>query len=574
MALLIVLAAVLSIALSRVHMPALIGFILAGVVIANFFSLSADFMEVVEVFSNIGLIMLMFAIGMEIDIRKIKENGVFAITVAAVQLPLMVIGGAAGGMLLGFTFLQSIALGCIISGSSTAVVLAVLKAQGTLKKEHIEMLVLITIMEDIGQVVMLSMLTPVLQGNELDGQSLMMLILNIAVFMGLCFVVGLRVVPRFIDWIAGRVSDELISILCVGLAFALAFMANMMGLSVAVGAFLMGVMIASTVKKDIVEHFVEPLRIMFMAMFFISVGMEVTISGLTDNIVLILIIFMLFAILKTVTVFIGYWIGNAEPRNGFVSATALCAMGEFAFIIAKQALDTNVFDDALYSSVIGAALVSMFLLPITTRYTGRLWDGMEARTPMRIRNWCARRNAARSDFYAVMESLPGKGRKIFNTSIGWVYICIVMIFVIEIVFYYAYPPASWWLKENYGDVGRYWDLLLMSINFWLLFLPCRVLVAKARNIFYAYAVGRMVESRDKVEVAVERVRFYEAINPLLAAVALDIFIIIVFPTESDSIYAVINFIIGLAAVILIRYYRIKKGTARIAPLPSLEDDTE
>ncbi len=574
MAILIVLAAAISIVLSKLRMPPLIGFLLSGIIIANFFALSPDFVDVIEVFSNIGLIMLMFAIGMEIDVRKLKNNGVFAITVAAIQLPLMVVGGMLAGMFLGFNIVQAIALGCIISGSSTAVVMAVLKSQGTLDNEHIEMLVLITIMEDIGQVVMLSMLTPVLQGNQLAGQDLMMLILNIAFFMSMCFVVGLRVVPRFIDWIAGRISDELISILCVGLAFALAFAANLMGLSVAIGAFLMGVMIASTVKKDIVERFVDPLKSLFMAMFFISVGMEVTISGITNNIVLILIIFAVFCVLKTSTVFVGYWVGNAEPRSGFMSAVSLCAMGEFAFIIAKQALDCGVFSEAIYSSVIGAALVSMIALPVTTRYTGRFWDGMEARSPTRLREWCARRNARRSDFYAAMEALPSKGRRLFMGGLGWMYFSIVLIFVIEIVFYFAYPPASWWLKENYGGVGRYWDLLLMTINFWLLFMPCKILVEQLRMVLYTYAVGRKSAPRPRDAETVEKMRFYQGMHPLLVAIGLDIFIIIVFPTESDNLFTVLNFIIAVAVVTAFRIYRLRKGTAKVFPLPSLDDEPD
>ena len=160
MAVLIVVAAACSILLSRIRMPPLIGFLITGIVFANFFELPEEFEGVITVFSNLGLIMLMFAIGMEIDVRKIKSQGLFAITVACVQLPLMLLGGMLGGMILGFNLVQCIALGAIISGSSTAVVMAVLKAQGTLDKEHIEMLVLITIMEDIGQVIMLSMITP------------------------------------------------------------------------------------------------------------------------------------------------------------------------------------------------------------------------------------------------------------------------------------------------------------------------------------------------------------------------------------------------------------------------------
>ena len=181
MATLVLLAAFLSIVMSRLKFPPLIGFLTAGILIANYLPLGEETMGVVEVFSEIGLIMLMFSIGMEIDLRKLKKQGRFAIVVALVQLPLMVLGGVLAGHFLGFDTVQSIALGCIISGSSTAVVMAVLNNQGTLDKESIETLVLITIMEDIGQVIMLSMLTPMLGGSEMSGDDLAILIIQIAV---------------------------------------------------------------------------------------------------------------------------------------------------------------------------------------------------------------------------------------------------------------------------------------------------------------------------------------------------------------------------------------------------------
>ena len=573
MALLITIAAACSIILSRVHMPALIGFLITGIVFANYFELSVEFEEVIEVFSNLGLIMLMFAIGMEIDVRKIKEKGLFAMIVACVQLPLMLFGGMLGGMLMGFNLVQCIALGALISGSSTAVVTAVLKAQGTLDREHIEMLVLITIMEDIGQVVILSIITPVLQGGQMNGQDLMMLILNIAFFMSMCFVVGLRVVPRIIDWLSDRISDELTAILCVGLAFGLAYTANKLGLSVAIGAFLMGVMIASTVKREMIERFVDPLKSLFMAMFFISVGMEVTISGITDNLVQIFLIFLLFVILKSSTVFLGYWIGNEAPRNGFVSGVALCAMGEFAFIIAKAAFDADVFSADFYSSVIGAALLSMIFLPVVTRYTGRFWDFMERKSPMGLRNRCASINKKRSDIYASLNSLPSKGRAMFRTGIGYAYLSVVVIIIVEIVFYYAYEPASWWLEVHYGFYDRAWFLLLMSLNFWLLFMPCRTLVNQLRLVAYTYTVGKESSKPPRDRETSEHIRFYEAMNPLLVALGLDILVIIVSPVHSDSLFTVINFVVAVVIVTAVRYYRLRKGKSKFVPLPDINEDS-
>ena len=574
MALLIMLAALCSIVLSKLRLPSLIGFLVAGIVISNCFELSDDMMSVVKIFSDLGLIMLMLAIGLEIDIRKIREQGVFAIIVAAVQLPLMLVGGTVAGTLLGFNMVESIILGAVISGSSTAVVLAVLKSQGKVDSKQIETLVLITIMEDIGQVIILSMITPMMEGGNLNTLGIANLIISIAFFMIICFMVGLRVIPRLIDWIGGRISDELVSLLCVGLAFSLALVANLMGLSVAIGSFLMGVMVASTAKRDIVEHYVSPLKSLFMAMFFIFVGMEVSIDALMENVGLIAVFFLVFAGLKTVTVFIGYWIGNEAPRNGFVSAVSLCAMGEFAFIISKQALDAGAVTGTFYSSVIGAALVSMFVLPYLARGCGKFWDTMERISPGPLRRLCLRINEGRSRSYAAILAMSANVRKKYLAGLGYAYLSIIIIVVVELTFYYFYDTGFDWLIENVYDAPETWDFLLMSLNFWILLLPCWAIIRSLRVMMYAYSLGFKRLTGSKLGEEKGRPMFYEGVNPLIAAVLLDMFVLLVFPNETQTLYSAINLAIAVAVIVLIRTLRVRSGKAKLAPLPEIDDSED
>ena len=299
------LAAVFSIVFNRIKLPPLIGYIVAGIIIANVWTITAEGHEVVEILSDIGLVMLMFCIGLEINLKKIRKQGVFAIEVAVIQLPLMVLGGALGGMLLGFDMVQCICLGAIISGSSTAVVMAVLKAQKKLDKEHIEMLVLITIMEDIGQVIILSMITPILASNNpaVDLNSLIVMIVSIIAFMVASILVGLRLIPRMINWVSDNVSDEVLTVFSVGLAFGMALLSMYIGLSMAIGAFLMGMMIAASRKSKEINHKIEPMRDLFMAIFFISIGMEISVASLADNILLIVIIRILNYYITSLRVF-------------------------------------------------------------------------------------------------------------------------------------------------------------------------------------------------------------------------------------------------------------------------------
>ena len=574
MALLIMLAALCSIVLTKLRLPALIGFLVAGIVISNCFELSEDMMSVVKIFSDLGLIMLMLAIGLEIDIRKIREQGVFAIIVAAVQLPLMLVGGTVAGTFLGFNMVESIVLGAVISGSSTAVVLSVLKTQGIMSSEQIESIILITIMEDIGQVIILSMITPMMEGGNLNTLGIANLLISIAFFMIICFIVGLRVIPRLIDWIGGRISDELVSLLCVGLAFSLAMAANLMGLSVAIGSFLMGVMVASTAKRDIVERYVSPLKSLFMAMFFIFVGMEVSINALMENVGLIAVFFLVFAGLKTVTVFIGYWIGNEKPRNGFVSAVSLCAMGEFAFIISKQALDAGAVTDTFYSSVIGAALVSMFVLPFLARGCGSFWDKMESISPKPLRRLCLRINEGRSKSYAAILAMSNNVRKRYLAGLGHAYLCILIVIVVELTYYFFYDAGFDWLIENVYDAPELWDFLLMSINFWILLPPCWVIIRSLRVMMYAYSLGLKRLTGSKLGEGRGRPLFYEGVNPLIAGVLLDMFILLVFPNETQTLYSAINLLIAAVVIIAIRTYRLRSGKAKLVPLPDIRECDE
>ena len=450
LAVFILLAAVCSIVFNRIKLPPLIGYIVAGIIIANVWTVTPESYEVVEILSDIGLVMLMFCIGLEINLKKIRKQGIFAIKVAVIQLPLMVLGGAMAGTLLGFNMVQCICLGAIISGSSTAVVMAVLKSQNRLDKEHIEMLVLITIMEDIGQVIILSMITPLIAGSTMNINEIIVMFISIFVFMIISLLVGLRLVPRMINWVSDNVSDEILTVFSVGLAFSMALLSIFIGLSMAIGAFLMGMMISASRKSKEINHKIEPMRDLFMAVFFIDIGMKITVGSLVDNIGLILIIYVLFAVLKVSTVFLAYWIGGETGRNGFISATALVAMGEFAFIIAAEAHSYGVADDAFYTSVVGAALVSMVVLPFLTRYAPDMWDKGVMHCPKPIYGACNSLNCARDNIYTRISATSKRSQKTFMRSMTHSYINLLVIAAIEIVFYLGIKPAVDWLSASFG----------------------------------------------------------------------------------------------------------------------------
>ena len=582
LALFMLLAAVCSIVFNKINLPPLIGYIVAGIVLVNVLFMYQDEVtiqtekEIISLLKDMGLVMLMFCIGLEINIKKIRKQGSFAILVAVIQLPLMVLGGFIAGTMLGFDMTQSIVLGAIISGSSTAVVMAVLKSQNRLDKEHIEMLVLITIMEDIGQVIILSIITPLMAnytvgmaGSGMELNDILVLVIKIMVFMVISILVGLKVVPKVINWISDNVSDEILTVTSVGLAFGMALLATYSGLSMAIGAFLMGMMVAGSRKAKDINTKIEPMRDLFMAIFFISIGAEVfPASMLLDNIGTILIFYLLFFSLKSLTVFLAYWIGNESCRNGFLSATGLCAMGEFAFIIAAEALSDNVVDDSFYTSVIGAALISMIMLPIICRFADRIWDKSVEKCPRKAYAACCSINEARSRMYDRISTTSKKSQKAVFKSMTHTYINIIVIALIEIVFYFGLPPASDWLLTSFGGSKPMWELFLLGMNFVILTAPTYFLVNSVKFldemiIGGARRIANRNEGTDNPNVVYEKFLAFLDINTYLLIMAIDIAILILVPNAINISFWYYLVVLAIAVAIVAVLYLKKRRQSRL-----------
>ena len=572
LALFSLLAAVCSIVFNKFKLPPLIGYIIAGIVLVNVMFLFQDKgtilaeEEIISFLKDFGLVLLMFCIGLEINIKKIRKQGSFAILVVVILLPLMLTGGFVAGTLLGYDMTQSLVLGAIISGSSSAVLLAVLKTQNKLDRDHVDMLILVAIMEDIGQVIILSMITPLMANyaagamGGMDLNEIIVLIIKILAFMVVSIVVGLRIVPRIINWISDNVSDEILTVASVGLAFLMALLATYAGLSMAIGAFLMGMMVASSRKAKDINSKIGPMRDLFMAVFFISIGAEVyPASILVDNIGTILIFFVIYFVLMTCNGFLAYWIGNETCRNGFLSAINLCAMGEFAFIIAAEALADNVIDNGFYTSVIGAALLSMITLPIVSRYAGSIWDGVVSKCPRPIYAACCSLNDARSRTYDRLSASSKKSQKAVYRSMTHAYINILVIAAIEIAFYFLTPPLSGWLLESFGWNQTGWVLMILGVNFLFLTIPTYYMINNVKFLDEIIITGaKRIANREGSDSNPSAVydRFLRLldINTYLLILLIDFLIILIVPNAVNVELWYYAVVVAAAALVILSVY--------------------
>ena len=572
------LAAACSIIFNKIRLPPLIGYIVAGIIIANVWTITNDSEQIVSILSDIGLVMLMFCIGLEINLRKIRKQGLFAMGVVIIQLPLMMLGGIVAGMLLGYDMVQCICLGAIISGSSTAVVMAVLKSQKELDADHKESLVLVLIMEDIGQVIILSMITPIMASNDpsVDVNSLIVMIVSIIVFMVASIVVGLKLIPRAINWVSDNVSDEILTVFSVGLAFGMALLSIYIGLSMAIGAFLMGMMIAGSRKSKEINHKIEPMRDLFMAIFFISIGMEITVSSLIDNIGTIIVLYLIFLILIVVAVFIAYWVENETCRNGFLSAVSLATMGEFAFIIASEALGFGAIDQSFYTSVVGAALLSMIILPFMSRYSPRIWDKSVEKCPRPIYATCCRLNETRERVYSRVYATSKKSRKAMYRSMTHSYINILAIAAIEIAFYFLIPVCVDWITANFGGTRDLWSIVMLMVNFAVLMMPVYHLVNNVKfldEVIISGARHLAVREGTGDEPGVIYHRILE-VNTYLMVILIDVLIIIVTPNSVGIWLHLVMLAVAIVALLLYYFSRRREDKSGKEPEPDEYDENE
>ena len=378
--------------------------------------------------------------------------------------------------------------------------------------------------------------------------------------MIISIVVGLRIVPKIINWISDNVSDEILTVTSVGLAFGMALLSMYAGLSMAIGAFLMGMMVASSRKAKDINHKIEPMRDLFMAVFFISVGAEVfPASILVDNFSTILIFFLLFFVLKSATVFLAYWIGNESCKNGFLSATSLCAMGEFAFIIAAEALASHVVDESFYTSVIGAALMSMIVLPIAARYSGVLWDKTVDRCPRKVYAACCSLNDARSRTYERLSASSKKSQKAVYRSMTHAYINILVIAVIEIAFYFLLPPLCDWLLTAFGGSQTGWVLMILGVNFLLLTIPTYYMINNVKFLDEIIITGaKRIANREGSDSNPSAVydRFLRLldINTYLLILLIDFLIILIVPNAVNVELWYYAVVVAAAALVILSVY--------------------
>jgi CPA2 family monovalent cation:H+ antiporter-2 len=405
-ALLLSATGLLSLVLGRLRLPAIIGYLAGGLVLGSSIIPGFQMEEAtLEVFSTIGIILLMFFIGIELNLKGLRKTGPAAFLIVSIEMTMMVIIGYYLGRLIGLDDVQSIFIGAIISGASTAAVLMVAKENLHMRGDLSIMVMSLMVFEDIAQIIILTLASPLAAGTG-SSDNVYWVVLEIVAFMGLTILIGLAVMPRAMDWLRRNYNKETILIISLAFCFALAFISGYVGLSIAIGAFLAGIIISESSCNNIVRRRIEPMKEVFIAIFFFAIGMRIDIGMILDNILLCFIIAFVFIIGKLSSIFFASYLTTMGLRSSFYLASSLVVMGEFGFIIATLGLNGGILDLSMYSTVIGAALITMVVLPLLSRSGPRIFDFGSRNAPSFVRNVVQRMEKVRGEVRRKMAISP------------------------------------------------------------------------------------------------------------------------------------------------------------------------
>lgn len=379
LAVVMIVAGIVTVLFRQLKQPVVLGYIIAGVIIGPHtppFPLIGD-KHTIETLSELGVIFLMFTLGLEFSLRKLRDVGATAIVAASFEILLMIWAGYQLGMFFGWSMMDSIFLGAILSISSTTIIIKALEEIGKTKERFAELIYGILIVEDILAILMIAILSGFATTGSFEAGEIARTIGRLGAFLVMLLVVGLIAVPRLLNYVAKFKSNEMLLVMVVGLCFGVSLLAVKLGYSVALGAFLIGAIIAEARQIARIEALMHPVRDLFSAVFFVSIGLLIDPAILLHHIVPILAITAVVVVGKVLTCSFGTFVAGNDLRSSMRVGMSLAQIGEFSFIIAALGLSLNATSSFLYPIAVAVSALTTLLTPYLIRSSDTLvaWFG-------------------------------------------------------------------------------------------------------------------------------------------------------------------------------------------------------
>lgn len=450
LAFILVIAGIVTVVFKWLKQPVILGYIVAGIIAGpsiTFLPTVTDSANI-QTWADIGVIFLLFAMGLDFSFKKLMNVGMTAVIAAITVVCGMMFIGYTAGNAMGFSHMSSIFLGGMLSMSSTAIVFKAFSDMGLMQQKFTGIVLGILVVEDLVAVVMMVILSTLAVSKHFEGAEMLDSIMKLAAFLIVWSVLGIYLIPTFIRRIRSFVSDETLLILSLGLCLGMVMIAVKAGFSSALGAFVMGSLLAETVESGRIIKIVQPVKDLFGAIFFISVGMMVDPAVIWHYALPILGLTLLVLVGQSFFGSFGVLLSGQPLKIAIKSGFSLTQVGEFAFIIASLGVSLNVTDQYLYPVIVAVSVITTFLTPYMIRLSDPVCSFIESRLPQSAKDLIDRYTSG-----TVMTRHESAWHKLLKSMILSVALCLVLCsFFITIFFTYVEPYISGHLPGIWGDI--------------------------------------------------------------------------------------------------------------------------
>ena len=439
LALILVVAGFVTLLFKKLKQPLVLGYIVAGFLVSPHmpYTMSVVDQGDIQTWADIGVIFLLFSLGLDFSIKKILKMGASPIIAACTIIFSMMLLGVIVGHSFGWKEMDCIFLGGMVAMSSTTIIYKAFSDMGLTQQGFASTVMSVLILEDILAIVMMVMLSTVASGNSPDGVQLLGSIMKIGFFLVLWFVVGLFAIPLFLRSVRKILNSETLLIVSLGFCCLMAVISTQVGFSAAFGAFVMGSILAETVEADKIIRLVDPVKNLFGAIFFVSVGMLVKPDVIVEYAIPILLLVITILVGQALFGTLGYLLGGQTLKNAMRCGFSMAQVGEFAFIIATLGKSLGVISEFLYPVVVAVSVITTFLTPYMIRAAEPCYNVLVKHLPKRwvrrlthIQTNSAGESASTNNLWKVLMK-----KMIFNTLIYG----ILSAAVIAIMFSAALP---------------------------------------------------------------------------------------------------------------------------------------
>lgn len=392
LALILICAGIMTLIFKKLKQPLVLGYVVAGFLAGPHIAFTPSVVDAtnVQTWADIGVIFLLFALGLEFSFKKIVKVGGAAIIAACTIIFCMILLGVAVGTGFGWKRMDCIFLGGMIAMSSTTIIYKAFDDLGIRKKQFTGLVLSVLILEDILAIVLMVMLSTMAVSNNFEGTEMLGSIAKLLFFLILWFVVGIYVIPGFLKRCRKLMSEETLLIVSLGLCFGMVVLASHTGFSAAFGAFIMGSILAETVEAESIERLVKPVKDLFGAIFFVSVGMMVDPNMIMEYAGPIIVITLAVIIGQSLFGTLGVLLAGRPLKTAMQCGFSLTQIGEFAFIIASLGVSLHVTSHFLYPIVVAVSVITTFLTPYMIRVAEPASNFVDTHLPVKWRNFLNR----------------------------------------------------------------------------------------------------------------------------------------------------------------------------------------